>query len=92
VLSVPLRAAVGTSLLVIAVNAGAALSARLGGLALLDWALVGPFAATALLGAWDGRRLAAKVRATTLRRVFALALLAIALFMTADAVRQAFAW
>ncbi|WP_053716067.1 sulfite exporter TauE/SafE family protein [Saccharothrix sp. NRRL B-16348] len=84
VLSVPLRAAVGTSLLVITVNAGAALAARLGDLALLDWTLLGPFAATALLGAWDGKRLAGKVRATTLQRVFAGLLLAVAVVMGAD--------
>ncbi|GAB2978777.1 sulfite exporter TauE/SafE family protein [Saccharothrix stipae] len=89
VLSVPMTAAVGTSLLVITVNAGAALSARLGDLALLDWTLIGPFAATALLGAWDGKRLAGKVRTTTLQRVFAAALLAIAVLMGTDAVRHA---
>ena len=27
----------------------------------LDWAVVGPFAGAAILGAWDGKRLAAKV-------------------------------
>ena len=90
VLSVPMSAAVGTSLLVITVNAGAALASRLGDLALLDWALIGPFAAAALLGAWDGKRLAGKVGATTLRRVFAVVLLAVAVFMCADAVRRAF--
>ncbi|NUT48079.1 MAG: sulfite exporter TauE/SafE family protein, partial [Saccharothrix sp.] len=89
VLSVPMSAAVGTSLLVITVNAGAALSARLGDLGLLDWALVGPFAATALLGAWDGKRLAGRVRASTLRRVFAAALLAVAVVMGVDAVAVA---
>ncbi|MFD1146541.1 TSUP family transporter, partial [Saccharothrix hoggarensis] len=86
VLSVPMSTAVGTSLLVVTTNAGAALAARAGGLALVDWALVGPFAATALLGAWDGRRLAGKVRATTLQRVFALVLLGVAVVMGVDAV------
>ncbi|WP_367129616.1 sulfite exporter TauE/SafE family protein [Saccharothrix sp. HUAS TT1] len=89
VLSVPMRTAVGTSLLVISVNAGAALAARLGDVALLDWALIGPFAATALLGTWDGKRLAGKVSTTTLRRVFAVVLLGIALFMGVDAAIQA---
>ncbi|MFI9009241.1 TSUP family transporter [Actinosynnema sp. NPDC053489] len=91
VLSVPMSAAVGTSLLVIAVNAGAALVARLGDVTLLDWAVVAPFAAAALLGAWDGKRLAARVPATTRRRVFAAALLAVAALMAVDAARAAVA-
>lgn len=90
VLAVPMSAAVGTSLLVITTNAAVALTARLGDLALLDWALIGPFAATALLGAWDGKRLAAKIRATTLQRLFAAVLLAVAAFMAVDAARRAF--
>jgi uncharacterized membrane protein YfcA len=90
VLSVPMSAAVGTSLLVITVNAGAGLAARLGGLALLNWTLIGPFAATALLGAWDGKRLAGRIGTTRLRRVFAVALLGVAVVMGVDAVRRAF--
>ncbi|MFE9747754.1 sulfite exporter TauE/SafE family protein [Saccharothrix saharensis] len=89
VLAVPMTAAVGTSLLVITTNATVALTARLGDLALLDWTLIGPFAAAALLGAWDGKRLAADVRATTLQRLFAAVLLAVAAFMAVDAARRA---
>ncbi len=87
VLAVPMSAAVGTSLLVITVNATAAFAARLGTLAAVDWALVGPFAATALLGAWDGKRLAVKVKAPVLQRLFAVALLVVAAVMAVDAVR-----
>ncbi|MBW4716912.1 sulfite exporter TauE/SafE family protein [Saccharothrix obliqua] len=86
VLAVPMSAAVGTSLLVITVNAVAAFGARLGAITAVDWALVGPFAAAALLGAWDGRRLAAKVDATALRRVFAAALVVVSVAMAADTV------
>ncbi|CCH29963.1 sulfite exporter TauE/SafE family protein [Actinosynnema sp. NPDC047251] len=86
VLAVPMSAAVGTSLLVIAVNAAAAFASRLGAVGTVDWSLVGPFAATALLGAWDGRRLAAKVGTTALRRVFAAGLLAVAGAMAVDAL------
>ncbi|MFK4547633.1 putative membrane protein YfcA [Streptomyces tendae] len=39
-----------------------------------------------MLGAWDGRRLAAKVSAGTLRRVFGAVLLAVAVAMGATAV------
>ena len=86
VLGMRMRNAVGTSLLVITVNSLAALAARAGTVDGLDWAVVGPFAGTAILGAWDGKRLAAKVSGHTLQRVFALVLLAVAAFMLIDAV------
>ncbi|MFF3935988.1 sulfite exporter TauE/SafE family protein [Streptomyces phaeofaciens] len=78
VLAVPMDAAVGTSLLVIVANALVALGARAYTAVELDWALILPFLATAVLGAWDGRRLAAKVSAGTLQRVFGAVLLTVA--------------
>ncbi|CAL9344371.1 hypothetical protein SUDANB105_00337 [Streptomyces sp. enrichment culture] len=81
-----LRAAVGTSLLVITLNSLVALAARAGSAVTVDWAAVAPFAAAAVLGSWDGRRLAARVAAGTLQRVFAWALLGVAAFMLADTV------
>ncbi|MER5434499.1 sulfite exporter TauE/SafE family protein [Streptomyces sp. NPDC002588] len=78
VLGVPMGAAVGTSLLVIVANALVALGARAYTAPGLDWALIMPFLATAVLGAWDGRRLAARVSAGTLQRVFGAVLLAVA--------------
>jgi uncharacterized membrane protein YfcA len=81
VLAVPIRAAAGTSLLVVIINAVAALAARAGAGLDLDWSLVLPFTAAAVLGAWDGRRLATKVRAATLQRLFGALLLAVALVM-----------
>lgn len=85
-LGMRMRAAVGTSLLVITVNALAALALRAGTAEGLDWSLVAPFAGAAVLAAWDGRRLAAKVSGGALQRIFALALLAVAAFMLLDAV------
>ncbi|OII66581.1 MULTISPECIES: sulfite exporter TauE/SafE family protein [unclassified Streptomyces] len=85
VVGLRMRAAVGTSLLVITVNALAALTARSGAATALDWAVVAPFTGAAVLGAWDGRRLAARVRPETLSRVFGWLLLAVAAFMAADA-------
>ncbi|WP_328349961.1 sulfite exporter TauE/SafE family protein [Streptomyces sp. NBC_00445] len=85
-LGLRMRAAVGTSLLVITVNSLAALAWRAGTVDALDWAAVGPFAGAAVLGAWDGRRLAAKASARVLHRTFALALLAVAAFMLIDSV------
>jgi uncharacterized membrane protein YfcA len=88
VLKVPMRRAVGTSLLVITVNAVAALAARSGsgGGSSPDWAAVAPFTAAAVLGAWDGRRLAAKATGTALQRLFAWVLLSVAALMLVDAL------
>ncbi|WP_216587690.1 sulfite exporter TauE/SafE family protein [Streptomyces brasiliscabiei] len=84
VVGLRMRDAVGTSLLVITVNSCAALVGRTGAAEGLDWAVVAPFAGAAVLGAWDGRRLAQKVSGDTLRRIFAWVLLAVAAFMLAD--------
>ncbi|OKJ15612.1 sulfite exporter TauE/SafE family protein [Kitasatospora sp. CB01950] len=78
--------AIGTSLLVITLNSLSALLPRLGGAADIPWAVVGPFAAAAILGAWDGKRLASKLSGRTLQRIFATALLAVAALMLVDAV------
>ncbi|MFJ1875873.1 MULTISPECIES: sulfite exporter TauE/SafE family protein [Streptomyces] len=86
VVGLRMRAAVGTSLLVITVNSLVALVARAGADARIDWAAVAPFAAAAVLGAWDGKRLAGKVSGDRLRQLFAWALLAVAVFMLVDAV------
>ncbi|CAM5582574.1 sulfite exporter TauE/SafE family protein [Streptomyces aurantiogriseus] len=86
VLDLRMRAAVGTSLLVITVNSLAALALRTGTLEGLDWAVIAPFAGAAALGAWDGRRLAAKVSGQVLQRVFALVLLAVATCMLMGAL------
>ncbi|MEV7689524.1 sulfite exporter TauE/SafE family protein [Streptomyces bungoensis] len=84
VLGLAMRAAVGTSLLVITINSLAALGARAGTGMRLDWAVVAPFTAAAILGAWDGKRLAKKIKGRTLQRLFAYVLLAVAAFMLVD--------
>ncbi|GHB46062.1 UPF0721 transmembrane protein [Streptomyces viridiviolaceus] len=86
VLAVPMSAAVGTSLLVVVSNAVVALTARANAAVHLDVTLLLPFLATAVLGAWDGRRLAARASAGTLQRVFGTVLLAVAVAMGATAV------
>ncbi|MFI1323304.1 TSUP family transporter [Streptomyces rochei] len=85
VLAVPMGAAVGTSLLVVTANALVALAARAHTAVHLELTLLLPFLATAVLGAWDGKRLAAKVSPGTLRRVFGAVLLAVAVAMAASA-------
>ncbi len=86
VLAFEVQAAVGTSLLVITVNSLASLFTRSGGAAGLDWAVMAPFTGAAVLGAWDGKRLAEKVSGRGLQRLFAVVLLAVAAFMLADAL------
>jgi uncharacterized membrane protein YfcA len=86
VLGLRMRVAVGTSLLVITVNSLAALAARTGTADSLHWAVIAPFAGAAVLGAWDGKRLAAKVSGRALQRTFAVVLLAVAGLMLIDMV------
>ncbi|WJV50373.1 sulfite exporter TauE/SafE family protein [Streptomyces flavofungini] len=88
VLAFEMRAATGTSLLVIAVNSLASLATRGSTTTGLDWAVVAPFTGAAVLGAWDGKRLAARLTGAALRRTFAVALLVVAAAMGADAVVQ----
>ncbi|ARX81719.1 hypothetical protein SMD44_01117 [Streptomyces alboflavus] len=88
VLAFEMRAATGTSLLVIAVNSLASLVTRGSTTTGLDWAVVAPFTGAAVLGAWDGKRLAARFTGAALRRTFAVALLVVAAAMAVDAVVQ----
>ncbi|MFD5618142.1 sulfite exporter TauE/SafE family protein [Streptomyces yangpuensis] len=87
VLGLRMRAAIGTSLLVITVNSLAALTVRTGGSTPLDWAVVAPFTGAAVLGAWDGKRLTAGIAGPVLQRIFAVVLLCVAAFMLADTIR-----
>ncbi|QDY77718.1 sulfite exporter TauE/SafE family protein [Streptomyces qinzhouensis] len=81
-----MRAAVGTGLLVVTVNSLAALATRSGTAQGLEWGLIAPFAGAAVLGAWDGKRLADRVGSGALRTAFAWSLAAVAAVMAADAV------
>ncbi|AUY48381.1 sulfite exporter TauE/SafE family protein [Streptomyces sp. CB01881] len=86
VLALTMAEAVGTSLLVISASALAALLPRLGATGSLDWAVVAPFTAAAVLGAWDGKRLADRLSGRALQSAFAVALSAVAALMLADAL------
>ncbi|MFC9819608.1 sulfite exporter TauE/SafE family protein [Streptomyces erythrochromogenes] len=89
VLGLRMRAAIGTSLLVITVNSLAALTVRTGGAGPGpgDWAVVAPFTGAAVLAAWDGKRLSAAIKGPALQRIFAVVLLSVAAFMLTDAIR-----
>jgi len=73
-----MAAAVGTSLLVIAINSAAALVARLGSQVSLDWALLAVFTAAALAGVLAGNRVASRVDPSRLSTAFTVLLIAVA--------------
>jgi uncharacterized membrane protein YfcA len=79
--------AVGTSLLVIAVNSAFALTQRLATTG-IDWHVALPFLVAGLLGVGTGKRLADRLPAATLSRWFVGLLVAVAVY---TAVRSAFA-
>jgi uncharacterized membrane protein YfcA len=79
--------AVGTSLLVIAINACVALAARLGS-GDLQWAVIIPFTLAGLAGVLTGSRIAARVHPDRLVRWFAALLVAVAVY---TAIRSALA-
>jgi uncharacterized membrane protein YfcA len=81
-LGLPITLAVGTSLLVITLTSGAALAAHLAS-GSIDWTIASTFTGAAIAGALAGRRLGATVRPERLGRLFALLLVAIAVFLVA---------
>jgi uncharacterized protein len=77
--------AVGTSLLVIALNAATALAVRLGTTG-VEWSVAVPFTVAALAGVLAGNRVADRVDAGVLVRWFAGALVALSLYITTTAI------
>ncbi len=78
-LAFPMPQAVGTSLLIIAINCAWALVARVGHQS-VDWEVTIPFAVAALAGVVTGTRLADRLPAQTLLRWFAGLLVAVAVY------------
>lgn len=83
VLGFEMPVAVGTSLLVIAINSAAALVTRLGTPAHLDWALIGTVSAAAIAGSVVGARLATAFRPQRLMGAFTALLVVVALYTLA---------
>jgi hypothetical protein len=77
--NLPMTDAVGTSLLVIALNSLVAVGARFDH-GVIDWGVVGPFALSSIAGVVAGSRLAGRHQPATLQRWFAGVLVAIALY------------
>lgn len=79
-LDFPMSIAVGTSLLVIALNSVAALAARAGSES-FHWAVIVPFTVAAIAGSVAGRRIAGRVSGASLGRAFAGLLIAVAVYV-----------
>ncbi|MDN5716595.1 MAG: sulfite exporter TauE/SafE family protein [Janibacter sp.] len=87
VLGFTMQVAVGTSLLVIAINSATAFAARAQqGVGDLDWPLIGGFAAVSVLGSLLGSRVADRLPGDQLSRVFAVLVLVIAAFTATQSV------
>ncbi len=87
-LGFPAKEAIGTSLVVIVINAAMALGMRSGDLG-FDWAIVGPFLATVTVGVVVGTQMAKGVDAQRLTRAFAIMLGAVAVYTAASTVLSA---
>ena len=86
VLGLSMPAAVGTSLLVIAINSATALASRAGAGIALDWTTIGAFAAVAVVGSLLGSRVAARVSPRTLSITFIVILVAVSAYMAAASI------
>jgi uncharacterized protein len=80
VLRMPITAAVGTSLLIIVLNALSSVASRLGGLD-PDWRIIAPFTVAAALGTLLGKGVAGRLSGATLTRSFAVVLVLVGLFV-----------
>ena len=84
-LHLPIATAVGTSLVVIAFNSGISLAARLGS-SRIEWEVIVPFTAAAVVGSFAGKRVADRLPATALTRAFAVLLVLVATYVAVRAV------
>jgi uncharacterized membrane protein YfcA len=77
-LRMPMTLAIGTSLLIIAMNSASSLVSRIG-VAHPDWRVVAPFTLAAVAGALIGKRVGERLSAATLTTSFAVLLLLVGL-------------
>lgn len=77
-LRMPMSLAIGTSLLIIALNSASSMVSRLGALH-LDWRIVVPFTLAAVLGTVLGKQVSDRLSGHTLRLAFAWLLVAVGL-------------
>jgi uncharacterized protein len=85
VLGTPMVGAVGTSLLILVVNAAASVGARLGDIN-LDWRVIVPFTVAAVVGTLAGKRLADRFSGLALTVGFAAVLVVVGLGVAAESL------
>ncbi|MBF5034043.1 sulfite exporter TauE/SafE family protein [Micromonospora sp. ANENR4] len=82
VLDLPMNAAVGTSLVVIAINSGASLAGR-SGQGHVEWAITAPLALAAMAASLVGKKIATRIPEAVAMRAFAVLVLAVAVYTIA---------
>lgn len=87
VLRMPMTYAVGTSLLIIAINSAASFATR-AGVAGFDWAVLVPFTAAAVAGTFLGNLVGRRLPGTTLQRAFAVMLLLVGTFVAVESIHS----
>jgi uncharacterized membrane protein YfcA len=85
-LDFPMPLAVGTSLLIIAMNSATSLLARAGGGFDVDWTVIGLFTGSAVLGSLLGARIATRARPRVLQVTFAGLVIAVGLYTAARSI------
>ncbi len=86
ILRMPMTHAIGTSLLIISLNAVSSMASRLGGPMDLDWRIVVPFTVLAVLGSFLGKRVSDRLSGETLTRAFAVMLILVGGFVAGQAL------
>lgn len=81
-----MEVAIGTSLVIITINALVALGARAGSLGDIDWMVVAPFTVLGLVGVWLGGKVAGRFDSDRLTVWFGWLLVAVALYTGGDGV------
>ena len=84
---VPVRCAVGSSLLIIAMNATSGVAGYVGQVS-FDWTLVGWFTACAAVGAIAGTRLMRRVPAARIKQSFAIMILVLGTYLVIRRLTQ----
>ncbi len=86
VLEFSMPVAIGTSLLIIAINSGTSLAARFSSGFDIDWAIIGTFTVAAVVGSLLGARITTRVRPEVLRVSFAVLITAVGLYTAARSI------
>ncbi len=83
----PIRSAIGTSLIIIAMNSLAGVLGHLGAIE-LDYTVIGIFVVAGIAGTFAGSQLTKLIRSAYLQRIFAVFIIGLGLFLLYDNLRQ----